>query len=584
MVVYTKEQVLELTQTDFARLNSEPERPLCFPGFTGEFDQAYREALAYVRSLITSKLKDQIGSPIFNFVVEEDFGSLSEGAKKWVGIIPRELPPSTLQDLARSAADVLTLHEQERLQLENSELNGLQTTIHNALIAVLHYSLKAAPDVDALNLALYGEKNFISYNKLEEKIRDLHVEGKELTREQADVQLINLLKELGAVPHDASSEKTREVLRVIIKAKADAWKLYKELGTNIEEAQKFAGVEGELAGVDLNDEHPSLHFLEHLKAIYGLSETHGKTPEDRYELQVAANLTWLIARLSTHPVYRTLIEHKDEVEERFLKTIYQSSGIFQKNNAEKKFFLDENMRITSEGAHKYTWQPTVFDSQLNGFDDLTQDKKQVYRAGFRAKEGLSLLVKAIRDRQELSHISDALAGEAVMTGIKERDLDPIKNPGTAERLQAFMEAQAREIGNGFGLVEAPATATVSQLPKGTFKVVTKLTPEKKGEHSFNFPAVKIYFNAPVNPEKPDGKSIRMEYRLVCSDTWLRANKQTNSMSYHDKYKMKQGVDLLDIQTARAYDNTTHTVASKFRAEVKRREAVELLELEALEAA
>ncbi len=576
MVVYTKEQVLALTQNQFTRLEPNPEKPLCFHGFTGEFDETYREVLSYVRSLLNGPLRDEIGSPIFNFVLEEDMARLSPGAKKWVGIIPREMAPAAVQELARIAADTIALHEGGRLGIEKSDLDLLQRTVHNALIATLHYGLKAAPEEKTLNLALEGRKNFISYKELEEKLRALDSGEETLTRAEMDAKLIQLLKELDAIPADADAATAQETLTILGKAKSEAWTLYKELDRSIQKAQKLANAKGPLAEVDLDDEHPSLHFYEHLRAIYGLSKEYGQTTEDRYELQTAGNLTWLMARLTTHPVYKNLIKYKDQVEQSFLKKVYHHSGLFAKNPVKKVIYLDERMRPSTEALHQNTWDPQVYDSLLAGFDDLKPEQKQVYRAGFRDKKPLALLVKTIRDRQELVHISDALAGEAVMTGIHEKDLDPEKNPETAERLQAFMIAQAEAVAASMGLTKAPEGVHYTKIPKGTYKVVAKLEKSKK-EHSFNFPAVKIYLNIPVDDD-PEGESIRTEYRFVCQDTWLRANKQEDSMSHHGMYKLKQEVDLLDIHTARAYNDTIHKVANRFRDWVKIKETMELIEL------
>ena len=105
-----REQISAWSETEFARLAVKPEYPLCLPGFeTGEFDGVYKEALSYVRSLLKGALRDEVGSPIFHFVVDEDMAQLSEGGRKWVGIIPREIDAASAQYFAEQAAQKLTL-------------------------------------------------------------------------------------------------------------------------------------------------------------------------------------------------------------------------------------------------------------------------------------------------------------------------------------------------------------------------------------------------------------------------------------------------------------------------------------------
>jgi hypothetical protein len=580
MIALNKAQVLEICDNDFSRLEPKENAPLCLPHFQcGEFDRESRDVLAYIRELLNGPSRDKIGSPIFHFVVEEPMSSLSEGAKKWVAIIGRETDLGDVQTLAEKGAILLSESETKRLDLEDEEANQVRKAIRNGLMAALHYGLKAAPEVPALNMSLNGEKNFITYGHLEAKVRELCEDTGELDQEKGDSTLILLLKELGVIPEGAKSDEAQKILKIINQAKGDAWKLFGKLDENIQKAQRRANIKGPLAEIDLNVEHESLHFINHLRGLYGLSDEYGKSVEDRYELQIAAHLTWLMARLNTHPVYKTLLEHKDEVTRKFMTNVFHKNDLFEKNETNKVVHLDKRGRATTEANSHNIWDPQVYDSQLPGFEDLPKEARQMYRGGFRPKENLSIFVKAIKDRQELEYIPDALAGEGVMTGINEKDLDPIKNPTGAERLRQFMVAQAEAIASATGLRKAPESCDYKKIPKGTYKVVTKLEKGKKNGQSFNFPAVKIYFNFPVN-DTTDSQSIRTEYRLICQDTWLRGNKEEDSMSYHEMYKMKQGVELLDILTARIYNGTIHPVASQFKEWVIEEQAAEMEELEA----
>lgn len=588
-----RDQVTALSRTEFGSLQPKEEKALCLPSFKGgEFDSDFREALSYVRQLLKGPLRDEIGSPVFHFAVEEDMGRLSEGAMKWVGIIPREMKPEDTQEFAIQAADRLAESESARLKLKGEDTNKLRELIRNTLISVLHYHLKAAPDTLSLNMTLNGEKNFISYRELEEKVKRtseaLDEKPGEKSTKDYDQALIGMLKELGAIPESAHHGEAMKVLQVLNRAKSEAWDIYYKLGDNIEEAQEKAGIGGPLAGVDLNEDHSSLHLMEHLRAMYGLSERYGQNEADRYELQISAHLTWLLARLTTHPVYKNLIENQDKVRSSFMDRLYHKEDLFKRNEDKKIIYLDERMRPTSKEAHHKSMSMEVYDSQLAGFEDLPAELRQIYRGRFRPKDKTAILIKAVKDRQELSHISDALAGEAVMMGINEKDLDPKKNP-SAPRITEYMVAQAEAIAEGIaqsmGLSKAPEGMSYKKIPRGTYKVVPKLAIEEKTNgHSFNFPALKMYFNIPTDEtDDPEGPSIRTEFRLICGDTWIRSNKQKDSMSHHDTYKMKQGVDLLDTFTARLYNEDIHPVASKFREWCKEKEQAELAEIAELQA-
>lgn len=589
-----REQIATLSGSEFGRLQPKGDQPLCLPSFKGgEFDRDFREALNYVRQLLRGPLRDEIGSPIFHFAVEEDMSRLSEGAMKWVGIIPREMKPEETQDFAIQAALSLAESESTRLKLEGEDTNKLRELIRNTLISVLHYHLKAAPDTLSLNMTLNGEKNFISHRQLEEKVKQiseaLDEKGEEINTVDYDKALIQMLKELGAIPENAHHNEAMKVLQVLNQAKSEAWNLYYKLGDNIEAAQEKASIRGPLAGVDLDEDHSSLHLMEHLRAMYGLSERYGRNEADRYELQISAHLTWLLARLTTHPVYKNLIQNQDKVRRDFMDRLYHEEDLFKRNEDTKVIYLDERMRPTSKEGHHKSMGMQVYDSQLDGFEDLPTEARQVYRGRFRPKDKTAILVKAVKERQELSHISDALAGEAVMTGINEKDLDPKKNPN-AHRLTEYMVAQAEAIAEGIaksmGLSKAPEGMSYKKIPRGTYKVVPKLvTEEKENGHSFNFPALKIYFNIPTDEtDDPEGASVRTEFRLICCDTWIRSNKQKDSMSHHETYKMKQGVDLLDTFTARLYNEDIHPVANKFREWCKEKEQAELAEIAELQAA
>lgn len=585
-----RDQVTALSRTEFGSLQPKEDRALCLPSFKGgEFDADFREALNYVRDLLKGPLRDEIGSPVFHFAVEEDMSRLSEGAMKWIGIIPREMKPEDIQVFAIQAAASLAESESARLELEGEDTNKLRGLIRNTLISVLHYHLKAAPDTLSLNMTLNGQKNFISYHELEGKVTRASeaLDGKDgvKTTKDYDQALTQVLKELGVIPEDTHYSEAMKVLEVLNQAKNEAWNLYYRLGDNIEAAQKKAGIEGPLAGPDLNEDHSSLHLMEHLRAMYGLSKRYGQNEADRYELQISAHLTWLLARLTTHPVYKNLIQNQDKVRRDFMDRLYHEEDLFKKNIDGKTIYLDERTRPASKENHHNSLEMEVYDSQLTGFEDLPTEVRQVYRGRFRPKDKTAILIKAVKDRQELSHISDALASEAVMTGINEKDLDPKRNP-KATRITEYMVAQAEVIAEGIaqsmGLNKAPEGMSYKKIPRGTYKVVPKLTVEEKNNgHSFNFPALKIYFNIPTDEtDDPEGPSIRTEFRLICCDTWIRSNKQRDSMSHHANYKMKQDVELLDVFTARLYNGEIHPVANKFREWCKKQEAAELAELQA----
>jgi hypothetical protein len=589
--IYNKEVILAFANTEFAKLEPKPDRALCLPDFDGgRFHEDLRTCLAYVRNLLAGPIGDLIASPIFRFVVGEDMDRLSTGGKKWVGIIPREMSPEKTQALAERAARTLSAAEKKALGLETEEMQALRRMIRNTLIAILHYNLKAAERTEAMNVTLFPVKGkrteFISYKTLEEKFKELHEPfvpqdgepARDPSPNEQRALMIQLLKEIGTLDPEASPEKGREVIELLLRAKSEAWELLDKLDKNMQLAQRRAKIPGQLAEMDINVDHTSLPLFEHLRAVYGLSPNNGKTVEDRYELQTAGDLLWLLARLSNHPIYKNLLNHKDEVEQDFTAKVFHSGVVFKKSGERKMVYLDVRGRLTDKDKRYNTWDPEVYDSTLSEFDDLTKERKQIYRSRFRPKEKSAVLVKTMRDREDLAQISDALAGEAVMMGINEKDLNPEKC-AEAERLQAFMIAQAEAIGASLGLKKAPDATPYRKIPRGTYKIVPKLEPSTSKD-SFNFPAVKIYINYPIGEDSTseEGESIRTEYRLVCQDTWLRANKQTDSMSHHDMYKMKQGVDLLDILTARAYNGGIHPAANKFRRWVKRKERKEMQEL------
>lgn len=571
-------ELVQLTGSNFAKKNPKEGRPLCLADF--EMSGEFLEARKYVRNLLKSVLKGQIGSPIFQYVIDEDMDDLKIGSKKWVGIIPREITAEATQAFAEEATEKILAFEKKRLKLKDSDPETLRPLIRNTLIAILHDNLKKVPEAPALNVALNGEKEFQSHQALEVAVREANefLVGTRMKDSDYDRALVVLLKKMGTLKADASPKEIKETLLLLERVKNKAWELYRRLDENINKAQRLAKIPGPRAKVDLNTDHPSLHLFEHLRSIYGLSEDHGQTEEDRYELQIAGHLTWLLARLETHPIYKTLMEAYNKVISDFNQRIYHQSFIFKKNPVKKRVDYDEKMRPIKEGVPFCTDELEVYDSTTEDFDDLSPEQKQIWRGNFRPKEPLAFLIKTIKGRQELSHLSDALAGEAVMTGINEKDLDPEKNPN-AERIQAYMEAEAEAIGAALGLKKAPAGCPYDKLPRGTYLVVSKLKKDKN-PHSFNFPAVKIYFNMPVGEDRTSevGPSIRSEYRLLCNDTWTRANMDEDSMSHHGMYKMKQGVDILDIFTARVYNDTIHPVAQEFKKWAKRKERRELREI------
>lgn len=583
----TKEELLG-SPTQFEKLEPKPDQPLCLPGFkTGEFDDDLALTRAYLTNLLRSNpdLRDTVGSPIFHFVVEQGDRTLSAGAKKWVGAIPREISPKETQGFADSATEKILVSEAKRLSLDTNECARLRGIIRNTLTACLHSGLKAVEKAPALNAALGGKENFISYKELEAKAKGIFDEmsleemsGTELTEEKLDEYLVKLLKNIGVLKETAAPKETEAMLELITTAKSKAWNLYQQLGQNIQKAQRKAKIPGEIAKVDFHGEHISLHFIEHLRALYKESNVLGQSPEDRFELQTAANLTWLMARLLSHPVYHTLTKHKDEVTRSFIGKVYGSkAGLFRKSDVRKTLYLDDRMKQVSPKDAIYKDDYEVYDSQLEGFDDLPSGMKQIYRGEklFREKEALSIFIKAMREKIELGNIPDLLAGEAVCMGISENDLDP-KKFTKATRVQEFMSAQARAIAATTGLTEDTSALHYSKIPRGSYRIEFKMDNKKKKKESFNFPSVKIYMNVPVNADK----SIRMEYRLICGDTWLRGNKQEDSMSHHEMFKLKQVVELLDILTARVYNGQIHPVASEIR---KWCTAQEIAELDALEA-
>lgn len=571
-------EVIQLADSGFAKKSQKEGRPLCLSDF--EASREFLEARKYIRNLLKNALKGQIGSPIFQYVIDEDMDELNIGSKKWVGIIPREITAEATQAFAEEATEKILAFEKNRLKLKDNEPDSIRPLIRNTLIAILHDNLKRVPEAPALNVALNGEEEFQSYQTLETAVSEANefLVGTRMNDSNYDQALVKLLKTMGTLKSDASAKEIKETLLFLERVKNKAWDLYKRLDENIKKAQRLAKIPGPRAKVDLNTDHSSLHLFELIRSTYGLSEDHGQTEEDRYELQIAGHLTWLLARLETHPIYKTLMENYNKVISDFNQRVYHESFIFKKNPVKKKMYYNEKMRPIKEGVAHYTDELEVYDSTTEDFDDLSPEQKQIWRGNFRPKESLSFLVKTIEDRQELSHIADALAGEAVMTGINEQDLDPEKNPN-AERLQAYMEAEAEAIGASQGLKKAPAGCPYDKIPRGTYKIVPKFK-KAKNPHSFNFPAVKIYFNMPVGKDRTSevGPSIRSEYRLLCNDTWTRANMEEDSMSYHEMYKMKQGVDMLDIFTARAYNDTIHPVAKEFRKWVKRKERREIREI------
>ena len=174
----------------------------------------------------------------------------------------------------------------------------------------------------------------------------------------------------------------------------------------------------------------------------------------------------------------------------------------------------------------------------------------------------------------LNSITDIDAGECAVININEDDLLHAENK---ERLAEFMKAIAKEAALSFGtnLTEADSGTSYKNLKKGTFKIEDKLSPDKGNKESFNFPAVKVYLNIPVEDPNDPEASIRVEFRILCGDTYIRGAHDKNSRSYHGHYKRKQAMKLGSIITPRAYSEQIHHATREHKVWSKHLEREEM---------
>ena len=570
---YTPEAVISLLEDPFAVARPHP-NSLRIPGFDNALRSSAEGVTEYVRALMMGH-KD---SPLFQFCATANFKKLPEGDMKWVGFIPWGLKEEDTRRLIEAETVQLTVSEKKRLGLEDSLVPRLRDTIRNGLIAILHDNLKESKDVEAINPNLKPNGNMMnntSYRNLE-----LAVEGsiREAEVSSADPMLI-LLEKLGFVESEMSNEQKNRVLAQVEAAKLEAIQLYKDLGSEILEGQKEAGIPGDYAVIDLRIEDSWEPYFEFLKKAFGLNGHHSEDGKDEYEAQAIAHLTYLLLRLRANPIMRIREHHGPGVNRRFIKEFYSRIGAKTENKRKKFVALSANGSFAGTGDEIKNYAPLdCYETQIEGFEDLPSEKKEIVRGNFRLKDKISIFIKTLIKRQRLKEITDIDAGEVITININESDLED-SNP-TKDRLIEFMYTLAKEAVSSFStnLVEAPNDVHYTKIPRGTYKLENKLQKDPRNTESFNFPAMKAYINLPIDDVNDPEASIRVEFRVLCGDTYLRGEHNQASRSHHSHYKRKQAIELLRIISPRAYNSDIHKVAKEHKRWSKRQEQDEILEI------
>jgi len=570
---FTKDHVLNLLEDNFAQAETVEGRLQI-----SDYNKTYETIAGPVQAYVMAIMADEKESPLFQFCSTKNFTDLSRGEEKWIGFIPWMLDDRATRAYANTACKRLASDEMDRLSLDPHCINKLQNLIQNGLISILHNNIKAAKDIATVNPNIQNKRGEVMAHISYQRVKDVATEAKIESRGTKQNPLTILLEKLGAISlNDTESEKTA-LLGEIERTKLDAVRLYQDLGDAIMQGQKEAGIEGDFAAIDLRIEDPWEPYFDLLKKAFGLNGPISEGGKDEYEAQAIAHLTYLLMRLRSHPVMKACEQNSPILNKKFIKDFYRRIGAIPENKRPKKIGIQKNGSPASamEDVHNYV-NLDCYETTLEGFEDLELEKKEILRGGFRLKDEISILIKTLIKKQMLKDITDIDAGECVTINISESDLE---NSPDKDRLADFMTELARQSALSFGnnLIEADHNIPYGKLARGTFKIENKLKKDPKNAESFNFPAVKAYLNIPVeDPTNPEA-SIRVEFRVLCGDTYIRGAHDDNSRSNHSHYKRKQAIELLRIITPRAYKAQIHQVAIEHKKWSKKQERLELEDL------
>ncbi len=556
--------------------SAEPEADtLHLPNYDQELRSESETVLAYVRSTMAGRKE----SPLFQFCSSQNFSDLPAGAEKWLGFIPWFLTEASTRGFAETEADSLAETESTRLKLDETKVPQLRTLIRNALVAILHDNLKQARYVKAVNPDLgwknktveNPENDNFSYERLKQAVGEAIHESKD---SNTDPMLI-LSEKLGLIDLDSNPDEKEKFVKKIEEAKLDAIALYENLGKEILEGQKEAGINGDYASIDLRIEDVWEPYFEYLKKAFGLNGAMSEDGKDEYEAQAIAHLTYLLLRLRSHPVMKTRERVGPGLNRKFIKNYYKRIGATAESKKSKQVGLAANGRLATDPSDiKNHAHLDCYQTNLEGFEDLAPETKEIVRGRFRLKDEISILIKTLIKKYSLKDITDLDAGECIAININERDLE--EGSPNRERLAEFMKSLAREAVQSFGmdLKEIQGDMEYHKIPRGTYKIEDKLKMDPKNTESFNFPAMKAYMNIPIDDPKDPEASIRVEFRVLCGDTYLRGEHDTTSRSHHSFYKRKQAIKLLKV-IPRAYNSQIHTVGNEYEAWAKKQEKGEM---------
>ena len=559
------------------------------------FNANYREISGPVQDYVKALMAGDKESPLFNFCSTSDFKNLSPGEEKWIGFIPWGLHQEDTRAYAEKAAHRLADEEKTRLELDESLVPKLQTLIRNGLISILHDNLRESRKVKVVNPKLQMSKRG-STNRSEgaeettafsyEEIRNAVVAASHEAGLNEKNPLGILLGKLGFITVSDGSEASSQAREVreeeltaeIERTKLDAIALYERLGAEIMAGQQEADLPGLFATINLRTEDKWTPYFDFLKKAFGCNGLTSEDGKDEYEAQTIAHLTYLLLRLRNHPVIKIRDREGPKINRNFIKDFYGKIGATQENKIEREVAFQKDGSPATSAEDAYNYLPLdCYKTTLSNFEDLSDEQKEVVRGDFRLKDEISILIKTLTNKQMLNSITDIDAGECAVININEDDLLHAENK---DRLAEFMKSIAKEAALSFGanLTEADSGTSYKDLRRGTFKIEDKLKPDKGNTESFNFPAVKVYLNIPVEDPDDSEASIRVEFRILCGDTYIRGAHDKNSRSYHGHYKRKQAIKLGGIITPRAYSEQILNVAREHTLHSKKLERAEMHEI------
>jgi hypothetical protein len=583
-------KILGLANSSFAELTRD--------GFNLHgYKEAYKDNVVVVTSAIETAKKamkeaidsgrmegSYLSSPLFRFVVGEDLEELKPGENQWVGLIP-ETPSQKVPEEIINAADIIAKMKAEELEISAEELPKIRNLFRNALIASTHINLVAAKTTGVIdtNFRLEGqnERPAVSFQEIMDIAPDLYETYKDIrgNKEKAgDDAIFHMLTELGIYDEIPEAIKDK-VKRQLAEAQREACKVYEEIGRHIRKGQKRAGIKGKRVKIDLLNEHKDAPLIELIGRALGGTEKENIAPKEQYEAQVISWLTIIMFQLLRNPAIRTAQRHEREARRRFNEAMFcdEKTAPFSSEAEIVRVYYDAKGKPLPLGETSEDWdEEYTRKSVIGSFNDLADDEKRIIRGNIRFKTSFSLLLKMMKDKLPIEKVYDLLAGEAILYGIREADLDSRKtDPQLVRRRISMIEEMAHYTGRSMGLAQASPGTHQRDLKAGQYVVKIKIDGDKiDNEHSFGFPTVKIYMAVPVGT--PDsGEFIRFEYRYIPYDAWHRGSEETDSMSHHDNYKLRQAMELSELLIRRSDPSGVHQRVMEIRKwmnEAEREEA------------